>query len=81
MDFERDGNYEIPCPDCGHIHYRAVRDGLITETRYDPHETHMVWQTAYTYGFTATTTASTGGATTLAWSSYSDATDTATGGW
>lgn len=34
MDFELDGNHEIMCPECGHIHYRVVENGKITETRW-----------------------------------------------
>lgn len=28
------GNYRIHCPSCGHVHYRHVKDGAITETRF-----------------------------------------------
>jgi hypothetical protein len=31
-----DGNYRIHCPACGHVHYRAVKAGKITEQRF-PH--------------------------------------------
>jgi DNA-directed RNA polymerase subunit RPC12/RpoP len=31
-----DGNYRIHCPNCGHVHYRAVSQGKITEQRF-PH--------------------------------------------
>lgn len=34
MDFALDGNHEITCPKCGHVHYRVVRDGKITEDRW-----------------------------------------------
>lgn len=34
MDFGLDGNHEIACPECYHIHYRVVRNGLITEERW-----------------------------------------------
>ena len=34
MSFERDGNYRIICPHCAHEHFRAVRDGRITEDRW-----------------------------------------------
>ena len=28
------GNHRIHCPSCGHIHYRYVKDGKITEDRF-----------------------------------------------
>jgi DNA-directed RNA polymerase subunit RPC12/RpoP len=28
------GNYRIHCPNCGHIHYRTVKDGKITNDRF-----------------------------------------------
>lgn len=34
MDFDLDGNHEIACPKCSHIHYRVVTGGKITEVRY-----------------------------------------------
>lgn len=34
LDLELNGNHEITCPLCGHIHYRVVRDGVVTEDRY-----------------------------------------------
>lgn len=34
MDFGLDGNHEITCPDCQHVHYRVVRNNRITEERY-----------------------------------------------
>jgi len=29
------GNYRVHCPNCGHIHYRMLKCGAITETRFD----------------------------------------------
>lgn len=26
-------NYRIHCPNCGHVHYRNIVDGIITDTR------------------------------------------------
>jgi DNA-directed RNA polymerase subunit RPC12/RpoP len=34
IDFDLTGDHEIECPHCGHIHYRAVKDGKVTESRY-----------------------------------------------
>lgn len=34
LDLALNGNHEITCPFCRHIHYRVVRDGVVTEDRY-----------------------------------------------
>jgi hypothetical protein len=34
LDMSLDGNHEIECPLCQHIHYRVVKDGVVTEERY-----------------------------------------------
>lgn len=34
LDLGLNGNHEIRCPYCRHIHYRVVRDGVVTEDRY-----------------------------------------------
>lgn len=28
------GNYRIHCPNCGHVHYRTLEEGRITEERF-----------------------------------------------
>jgi DNA-directed RNA polymerase subunit RPC12/RpoP len=28
------GNYTIECPNCGHHHFRVIKDGLVTEQRH-----------------------------------------------
>jgi len=28
------GNYRLHCPNCGHVHFRIVRNGKITEGRF-----------------------------------------------
>lgn len=28
------GNYSFECPNCGHIHYRFIKEGLITQDRH-----------------------------------------------
>jgi hypothetical protein len=35
IDIEQNGNHIIICPKCGHEHCRVVRDGVITETRWE----------------------------------------------
>ena len=34
MDLSVDGNYKIDCPNCGHDHYRVVRNGKVTDNRW-----------------------------------------------
>ena len=34
LDLSLNGNHEITCPLCSHVHYRVVRDGVVTEDRY-----------------------------------------------
>ena len=35
LDFDLDGNHEIECPCCGHLHYRKIKAGIVTDARYD----------------------------------------------
>lgn len=34
LDMDINGNHEIECPHCGHIHYRVVENGRVTGERY-----------------------------------------------
>lgn len=34
LDFSLDGNHEIHCPWCHHIHYRRIISGKVTSDRY-----------------------------------------------
>lgn len=34
MNTSLNGNYRIHCPNCGHVHYRGVKNGAITEARF-----------------------------------------------
>lgn len=34
LDFDLNGDHEIHCPRCAHIHYRTIKDGKVTEARY-----------------------------------------------
>ncbi len=81
LDVEFDGNHEIKCPNCGHIHYRVVRDGQVTDERYNS-SYGVVTVTAtstssstmspyYTYATTSTTLTSSGVATPLTGILYS----------
>lgn len=43
IDFSLNGNHEIECPRCGHIHYRLIKDGVVTDIRYSSgYPTHKV---------------------------------------
>lgn len=35
LDYRIDGNHIVECPYCGHEHCRAVKDGKVTEDRWD----------------------------------------------
>ena len=49
MDFELDGNHEIACPGCGHIHYRVVVNGRITEERFNPNPSYQTFYSTNYY--------------------------------
>lgn len=34
INFDLNGDHEIECPHCAHIHYRKVEAGKVTESRY-----------------------------------------------
>lgn len=34
LDFSIEGDHEIQCPYCCHLHLRTIRDGKVTETRW-----------------------------------------------
>jgi len=34
LNMSLDGNYRVHCPNCGHIHYRTVKKGMITDVRF-----------------------------------------------
>lgn len=34
LDLALNGNHEITCPLCQHVHYRVVSDGVVTEDRW-----------------------------------------------
>lgn len=35
LDLSLNGNHVLECPNCGHEHCRVVKDGLITDDRWD----------------------------------------------
>lgn len=43
LDFDIEGNHEIECPICGHIHYRVIEKGVVTGERWNSkYSTHKV---------------------------------------
>ena len=34
LDLSIDGDYKLECPNCGHLHFRVVKDGIIKDTRW-----------------------------------------------
>ena len=71
LDLSLNGNHEITCPLCQHIHFRVVRDGEVTEDRYrsSAGPTIVAFTTATTVStaWVASSNASTGGFLTGAW--------------
>ena len=35
LNLELNGNHVVNCPNCGHKHYRVVKNGIITEDRFN----------------------------------------------
>ncbi len=52
LDFGLNGNHEIKCPHCSHIHYRVIENGEVTGDRY-----RSSMQTYYSYTYTVVYTA------------------------
>lgn len=43
INYDLNGNHEIECPRCGHIHYRVIKDGRVTSERFDSgYPTHKI---------------------------------------
>ena len=47
IDTELNGNHVIICPDCGHEHCRVVKNGVITNVRWDSRNIDMQAFTTY----------------------------------
>ena len=60
IDQGLDGNHVLDCPNCGHEHCRVVKDGLITDDRWDSRNgpTYPVSGTYTTWTNSATITSS-----------------------
>lgn len=77
MDMEQNGQHEIVCPSCGHIHYRIVENGVVTEERYRS-SMGMRTITTTTYDW-STTAASTDAYTIDLWAASTTASATSSG--
>ena len=47
LNYNLNGNYRIHCPNCGHVHYRAVRNGAITEDRFPVNDCEILIEDIY----------------------------------
>jgi DNA-directed RNA polymerase subunit RPC12/RpoP len=47
LNISLDGNYRVHCPNCGHIHYRAVSKGEITDTRFTDNSKNILIEDLY----------------------------------
>lgn len=56
LDTEIDGNHVIKCPNCGHEHCRVVKNGVVTEDRWDSRNgpTIQVSRNAITFSSSST---------------------------
>jgi DNA-directed RNA polymerase subunit RPC12/RpoP len=45
LNFDIEGNHIIICPHCGHEHCRTIKNGIITEDRWDTkqHNPNMIY--------------------------------------
>lgn len=80
IDTEKDGQHILKCPNCGHEHYRVVKDGKITGERWgqDPSQnipTYYVSTATVTYTsttvYTSISTSGTTSASSFALDSWS----------
>ena len=42
LNMALNGNYRIHCPNCGHVHYRMVKKGKITDTRFPDNDSNIL---------------------------------------
>jgi DNA-directed RNA polymerase subunit RPC12/RpoP len=45
IDLSLNGNHVIVCPNCGHEHCRVVKDGIITDDRWDSRNSTVTYIT------------------------------------
>ena len=61
IDIDQDGSYTIPCPRCGHKHYRVVQNRRITDQRWASSGGSYIVTWATYSGTSTDTSNSTGG--------------------
>jgi len=76
IDQSLDGNHVLNCPNCGHEHCRVVKDGLVTDERWDQRNGDTYWVSPNVTSFTiaATCTSSSSAYFTLMTDTYSSGT-------
>lgn len=40
INYDLDGDHRIVCPRCGHVHFRTIVKGVMTQTRWSPKDGH-----------------------------------------
>lgn len=76
LDLELNGNHVLKCPNCGHEHCRVVKDGIITDQRWDSRNPSNTI-TASTYSISpryVTFTSYSFSSSSSTWSSYTTST-------
>ena len=78
IDTSLNGNHVIKCPNCDHEHCRVVKDGIITDGRWDQRNGNWYGSTPYYVSGATSTAASSHSSNTYytyqSWSSTSNST-------
>lgn len=56
LDMELNGNHILTCPNCGHKHCRVVKDGKITDDRWDSRNPNSYQVNTATITYTTSST-------------------------
>jgi uncharacterized Zn finger protein len=59
IDLELNGNHVLKCPKCGHEHCRVVRNGIITDDRWDSRNGAAIYVSRYTITYSTNSYATT----------------------
>ena len=72
VDLALEGNHVFSCPNCGHEHCRVVKDGKITDIRWDQRngDTYAI----STYSITSSATSTYHGGSTFLYQAWSNST-------
>lgn len=85
LDYGLNGNHEIVCPHCKHIHYRVIEDGEVTSERYKSSMgmiyTCNTWTTNSTATYTYNTSSNSTDTTTYTFSTTYNVNRSKTDGW